>query len=112
MWVQHHPGGPLARVVAGDHTADGGANRTVWVVAGSGEHRLVACTPPAAWCIGPPPEPETVASACAEPRRALDSDVLVRVDADGAVRHVRTDRPVTWVQADADALHVRVLDSS
>lgn len=35
----------------------------------------------------------------------------MRVDADGAVRHVRTDPPVTCVQADADALHVRVLDS-
>ncbi|WP_432537986.1 hypothetical protein [Kineococcus arenarius] len=69
---------------------------------------LVACTPGAAWCAPRYPLDEVVFSRQARPTWGLPHEHLVRIDASGRARRVEVDRPVSWVCADEEALHVRV----
>ncbi len=108
LWVQHHAGGPLARVGTGG----------VEVVAWTDGLLLSACAPGVAWCTSPPPDQEL--SFGGEPASA-DSfgwTRLLRVDSRGRctsvlvearVRSLRSGTPGLFVEVDVDPWQLRSL---
>lgn len=98
LWAQERASGPLVRV------DPQGVRTAVW----TGGRLLAACGPEQAWCASVPPGQELVAGPDPHPVRQLGGDSLLRVDADGSARVVRTEHPVRTVQADAEGLLVQV----